>query len=523
MKMFDDEDLLDDWETDDDNEDFEEILEDSLDETEDLLADTAKTAEEAGEDFADVVSDLPEEAEDAWAELDDDLDEPIEAGAWDDVDADAEAVAGAAAGQLWGEAPDYDAEVEKSLSARTERPVRRLDKTVSEPEFEDSQDDVPLYDKKSSLNTSGRSYSRGRTYLIIGLCCLAVVALIVLAIKFFGGGSDETTAAETGETTAVEETTEEQTTAAWEKNSNAEVMSVVNQYYAALTMVDMTALQNIVDPSVTLNEEQIANEAKVVEGYEDIACYTTNGLREGEWVSYVTFAMKFKNISTPAPGLVPVYVRTSPEGTLKLVTFEALERDPELNEYVTKVANCDAIRSLVQQVEDDYTQAKASDATLAAFVEGLNGGSTTAETTAASGETTAASGETTAASGETTAASGETTAASGETTAASGETTAASGETTTAAATTAAASAAITAEDPNDFSEMDSIMYTTERVKCRQAPNANDETEFTVIEKGTKVQVTAKGNKWVKVIRLADGTSGYMLYSYLSDDAPSGN
>jgi len=313
-----------------------------------------------------------------------------------------------------------------------------------------------------------------------------VIAAIMVILKLASKDDTETTAADTTVEANAETPAE---TVAWEENTNAQVLDLVTRYYTAMKAVDMTSLQNIVDSSVTLDEAKIQAESQMIEGYQKVSCYTAPGIKEGEYAVYIEYSMKFEGIETAAPGLVPAYVMTDEEGALRLMTWEVVKENTELNNYMVSVVNCDAIQQLVQSVQEAFDQALSNDEALRTLIEGIRGDA--AESTAA-GETTAA--ETTAA---------ETTAA---------ETTAA--ETTAAEATTAAATGEVTFED------IDTIRYTTTQVKCRTAPNTDDGTDFAITEAGTKVHVIGKGGEWCKLY-LPDGTLGYIKSEFLTDQAPA--
>jgi len=379
-----------------------------------------------------------------------------------------------------------------------ERPVRKLNRMANDPfaENEGTEDEAsgryqrkPENNERGSYSGGGKSggyFSKNKNYIILILVCLAVIAAIMVILKLASKDNTETTAADTTVEASAETPAE---TVAWEEDTNAQVLDLVTRYYTAMKAVDMTSLQNIVDSSVTLDEAKIQAESQMIEGYQNVSCYTAPGIKEGEYAVYIEYSMKFEGIETAAPGLVPAYVMTDEEGALRLMTWEVVKENTELNNYMTSVANCDAIKQLAQSVQEAFDQALSNDEALRTLIEGIRGDA--AETTAA-GETTAA--ETTAA---------ETTAA---------ETTAA--ETTAAAATTAAATGEVT------FEAIDTIRYTTTQVKCRTAPNTDDGTDFRITEAGTKVHVIGKGSEWCKLY-LPDGTLGYIKSEFLTDQAPA--
>jgi len=325
--------------------------------------------------------------------------------------------------------------------------------------------------KKPAGKKGGKDSSK---ILLLIVVILAVLLVIFLAVKLLGKGGktpeESTTAPEQVQTTAAP------TEATWLQNSNQDVLSLVNRYYAALTQVDFTTLEQILDSGVVVNQSKVESEAAVVEGYQDICCYITDGMNEGEYAVYVSFLMKIKNISTPAPGLVPCYVNTDSDGNLRLIPWSSIEGGGEIFDYLGTVAECEAIKQLAASVTAAFQEAKDSDETLKAFLNALQG-----ETEPAEEDTTAAE---------------------------DGE------ETTTAAESSSATT------DQDGFTATDDTMYVTTKVKCRYKPNTSDDTEFKVVEAGTAVQVTGIGSgDWNKVC-LPDGTKGYIMKQFLTTDKP---
>ena len=100
----------------------------------------------------------------------------------------------------------------------------------------------------------------------------------------------------------------------------------------------------------------------LVEGYQNISCYTKKGMEEGSYLVFVYYELKFAQIDTPAPGLSPLYVYTNDEGNLVIFNGEASD---ELNAYVEKVAQEDDVMALREEVKTKYEEAKAADENLA--------------------------------------------------------------------------------------------------------------------------------------------------------------
>lgn len=147
-----------------------------------------------------------------------------------------------------------------------------------------------------------------------------------------------------------------------EKDAYPEVNAIVQQYYDGMASGDMDSLSGILDEISDEEVKKILRSRDVVEGYQNISCYTKRGLEEGSYVVWVYYELKFAQIETPAPGLSPLYVYTNEEGNL--IIYNRAEASEELNAYVEELAAGEDIVALRMEVKEKYEAAKAADADL---------------------------------------------------------------------------------------------------------------------------------------------------------------
>jgi|GEM_PF-758169 Uncharacterized protein conserved in bacteria len=376
--------------------------------------------------------------------------------------------------------------------ARQNRPVRKVDRKKYEPNDDDDDDRPVRRTPRQGGGKQGGGKQGSKAPFIIILCL--IVALAIGAILFWllrdkepettpaGSSSSNSQQTESGEETG--------TTAAWSMNTEEKVMDLVNSYYAARTLGDVESLREILDERITVNEDKAKAEAKVVDSYQNINCYTTPGRNDGEFVAYVSFEMKFKNINTPAPGLSPAYIVKDDKGNLRLLTWEYIvANDESLKEYMSEKGSCDAIRELGASVETNFQNAKAQDPTLAEFLDSMKKTQSASEGTNPSEQPS------------------DSTAQSEQ-----------SGENTSSEAPSSAQGGDDDGEE--SFRDVDTMMYAQANVRARVKPNTSDDTDFTLVTKGTRVQVTGEGNKWYRVC-LKDGSTAYIFKQYLADEKPA--
>ena len=342
-------------------------------------------------------------------------------------------------------------------------------------------EDTPRRTMEKAKDKKKKKSGKGKTALLLLIAVIVVVALAVGGKLFMDNGGLSSFGAK--ETTAEVETTEEETTTEAEteysvelvQDGNADVLTLVQNYYTARSVQDTEAMAACLDESAVINTAELTNEAEFLEGYQDITTYVTDGMQEGEYVVCISYSMKFKNIETPAPGLVTAYARPDSNGSLRLLMKN--DFDADIKSYVNEVAGSVEVQALSNQVMKAYQDAQDADPELESFIAALEGREV--ETTEAA-ETSPAETE--------------------------------AAETSAEETTTAAPTAEI------KFTEVDDIQYATTQVKCRQEPSTEGE-DYTLVEAGEWVHVIGTSDEWYKVIT-QDHITGYIKAEYLSVDKP---
>lgn len=221
-------------------------------------------------------------------------------------------------------------------------------------------------------------------YLLLGLGIVVVVAAIFFGVWFLTSSmnknkDDGNKGNKTTPTPTVTQAPDEEATSKSEeedgepevlkKDDNAEIAALMNQYYTALGGKNMDVLKSVVDN--LSEEEQASIEAETnIEGYNDIASYTFNGQQEGTYVVIVSFNSKYKDIETVAPGLSQMYVYTNADG--KLVIAAEIE-DEAVSTYMKDIQNQPEVKTLIEETQNAYEAARASDAKLDALITSVAG------------------------------------------------------------------------------------------------------------------------------------------------------
>ncbi|MCI8863458.1 MAG: SH3 domain-containing protein [Lachnospiraceae bacterium] len=208
------------------------------------------------------------------------------------------------------------------------------------------------------------------------LLCLVVVAAITLSGRKKGEAAEAEAAANVVSPEAEEENAGGAVVSAagsgegmiveqpniLEKDAHEDVNTIVGQYFDYMSAGDMEGMATVVDEISDDERNRILGSQGLVEGYQNISCYTKKGLEENSYVVFVYYELKFQQIETAAPGLSPLYVYTNEEGNLCIMKKEASQ---ELTDYVEQIAEGEDVQALRKEVKQKYEEAKAADENLA--------------------------------------------------------------------------------------------------------------------------------------------------------------
>lgn len=214
-------------------------------------------------------------------------------------------------------------------------------------------------------------------YIILGVGILFVVLLIFLGIRLLGGGKKSGASPEgASSSSAVSQTPEgSQTgssqadpqggaTAAIAVSNDAALVTLIQNYYQALSTQNVDAIRGMVD-QLSSDDEASIMAATDIESYSDVAAYTKPGPAEGTWVVYARYNYKYKNYSTMLPGLSQLYVCTNADGSYYISNGTMEE---SVKDYITNQIEESDVKALVQEVAAAEQTALASDQNLNNYI-----------------------------------------------------------------------------------------------------------------------------------------------------------
>lgn len=200
--------------------------------------------------------------------------------------------------------------------------------------------------------------------IVLPVIALIIVIATIISLVHSKNGKDTEAVASLSE-----ETTEGTVSSAvlnepLEENKYPAVNELVQSFYTALAEGDMDTVKALKD--YTNDKEIITYQKKseYIESYNNLTCYTKDGIDPNTYYLYVCYDVKFKDIDTMAPGLNAWYVYTNDAGALQI--------DGDMEESVTAalklVTSQDDVVDLYNKVDVEYKDAIADDEQLNTFL-----------------------------------------------------------------------------------------------------------------------------------------------------------
>ena len=162
------------------------------------------------------------------------------------------------------------------------------------------------------------------------------------------------------------------------KDKYPEVNALIERYQEGLTSGNTSILKEVYNTSEPINNEEVTSMSDLIESYSDTICYTKPGLDVGSYVVFVYDRMKIHGITTPAPNLSVVYVKTNSEGQFyiyrgtKSTVTGTYEYDAETSQYIELLSQDEEIKNLMATVYQEREAACSRDEQLRDFIDSLS-------------------------------------------------------------------------------------------------------------------------------------------------------
>jgi len=141
-------------------------------------------------------------------------------------------------------------------------------------------------------------------------------------------------------------------------NKDKGLNEFIKGYYAAIEKADIDEVRKHVDVLSDIEINSIRLKAKAREAHKNIKVYTKNGPEEGSLLAYVSLEVKFRDISTSAPGIEPLYIKKDDEG---YVIINSMNSSAEELQYTNEAEETEDVVELFAKIDDAYRQACSKD------------------------------------------------------------------------------------------------------------------------------------------------------------------
>ena len=159
-----------------------------------------------------------------------------------------------------------------------------------------------------------------RTFYSIIAVLIALIVVIIVSVscskKEDNGADNEISANSVSENQTAGTVDYTVPDVALAEDAYADVNALVNQYFAAMTTGDTAAITAMKDTAAQEDLIKIEKESAYIDEFDNIKVYTKPGPLTDSYVAFAYYEIKFKDISTLAPGLTTLYICPREDGSL---------------------------------------------------------------------------------------------------------------------------------------------------------------------------------------------------------------
>ncbi len=153
-----------------------------------------------------------------------------------------------------------------------------------------------------------------------------------------------------------------------------ELNDLMKSYFNARKSCDGTHFLKLMAVKPGREPDQLASrmeeEVKFYQSFENLECFSTPGLANGDYVVYARFDVKFRQAETMAPSLIVCYAKTASDGSCYLVA----DNSKEESEFMQEVNQSDEVQKMAKEVNEGLEKALKSDENLLAVYDTLKKG-----------------------------------------------------------------------------------------------------------------------------------------------------
>ena len=225
--------------------------------------------------------------------------------------------------------------------------------------------------RKSKMRSFRHWVERNKLWIAIAgaVICVAVIATVLLLGKKGKDQAEPETVAEESLSAA----TEAEEVAVLEEvevpndlllDMYPEINNLINSYYSYMAAGDVEGVKSLVDVLTEDEQKYIESLKTLIEGYQNIRCYTKRGIEDNSYLVFVRYDLKFIAVDSVAPGVQGYYVKTNADGTYYIFLDTP---DEALTNFVNEIVQDEDVQQLYAEVWVEFEAAKAADEKLAEY------------------------------------------------------------------------------------------------------------------------------------------------------------
>lgn len=205
-----------------------------------------------------------------------------------------------------------------------------------------------------------RNFRRSKIWFYM-LGVLSIVLVVLLVQTAFEDGSSDN---KQGITSEKEE--------GLQVNAYPKVNALAEKYFSASMGGNTDALMEIIKPFTESDQAAALRKGEFVEAYDEINCYTEDGVDEGTYIVFVSYELKFPEVDTPVPGLETWIVSTAEDNSLYInKDMESISED--MNAQIEALLSRKDVVKLFSSVDAKMAEALMEDESLKSLYEQMGG------------------------------------------------------------------------------------------------------------------------------------------------------
>lgn len=155
-------------------------------------------------------------------------------------------------------------------------------------------------------------------------------------------------------------------------NEYPKVNALAEKYFAAVMNGNIDTLKEIVIPFSESDQAAATRISEFVESYDDLNCYTEDGVDENTYIAFVSYQLKFPEVDTPAPALETWIISTDESGSL-YINRDMSTLSDDMKTQLEELLVREDVKKLFSDVDAKMLEALNADESLKSLYQQMGG------------------------------------------------------------------------------------------------------------------------------------------------------